>query len=161
MTSTETDLAVQVYSIYIKAKPEAIWEAITQPEWTEQYLYGSRAVYDLRPGGSYRSYGLAGQDGDTAYVDGEVIEVDPPRRLVQTWRALWDPTVVAEGFTKLTWEIEETSTGATRLTVTHELTGAPSMAAMVAGRVPNAGGGWSESLSGLKTLLETGGSLWK
>ena len=91
-------------------------------------------------------------------ADGEVIEADPPRKLVQTWRPLWDPEMVAEGHTRVTWDVEEDDGGLTRLTVTHELEGAPKTAAAVAGqgRVTEGGGGWSWILSDLKTLLETG-----
>jgi hypothetical protein len=77
--------------------------------------------------------------------------------LVQTWRFLWEPALVEEGFTRVTWETEEGEGGVTTLTVTHELDNAPRTAAMVAGSVAEAGGGgWSWVLSDLKTLLETG-----
>jgi uncharacterized protein YndB with AHSA1/START domain len=89
-------------------------------------------------------------------VEGEVIELDPPRKLVQTWHPLWDAERAAEPVTRLTYEIEADKAGVTKLTVTHDVTGAPHAAAMVAGEHPNAGGGWSELLSDLKTLLETG-----
>ena len=92
-------------------------------------------------------------------IDGEVVEADPPRKLVQTYRFLFDPETAAEGFTRVTWETEEAEGGTTKLTVTHELEDAPKMAAFVAGEVPGAGGGWSWVLSDLKTLLETGKSL--
>ena len=94
-------------------------------------------------------------------VEGEVIELDPPRRLVQTWRAAWDPDLVAEGFTRVTWEISEEDGGVAHLTVTHELEGAPKHAAQVASIAPLAqgGGGWTWILSDLKTLLESGSSL--
>ena len=96
-------------------------------------------------------------------IDGELIEVDPPRKLVQTWRMLMNPELEAEGFTRLTFEIEEGKSGATRLTVTHELEGAPKLANMLAGGSEDAGagGGWSWVLSDLKTLLETGTALDK
>jgi uncharacterized protein YndB with AHSA1/START domain len=165
-TVTETKVTTQMYRVYIKATPQAVWDAITRPEWTERYGYGGRGEYELRPGGAYR--GLTSEqmkkDGaamgfpvpDVA-VDGEVIEVEPPRRLVQTWRMLMDPEMAAEGFTRLTYEIEEGTKGVTRLTVIHELEGAPKLAALVAGEkeAEGAGGGWSWILSGLKTLLET------
>ena len=88
-------------------------------------------------------------------VDGEVIESDPPNRLVQTWRAAWtnDPP------TRLTYDISAKANGVTCLTITHDLDGAPDTAAMVGGTVEGAGGGWAEVLSDLKTLLETGRSL--
>jgi uncharacterized protein YndB with AHSA1/START domain len=91
-------------------------------------------------------------------VDGEVLAVDPPRRLVTTFRMLMDPGLVAEGFTRLTYEIEPREGGVTMLTVTHDLTDAPRLAALMAGEFENegAGGGWAWVLSDLKTLLETG-----
>jgi len=158
-TMTETDMTTQLYQMWIKATPEAIWEAITQPKWTEKYGYPGHSEYELRVGGAYK--GVAGKEmvamgAPEIVVDGEVVEADPPRRLVQTWRFLWDPELVAEGFTRVTWEIEAGEGGICKLTVTHELEGAPRTAAQVAGEVPNAGGGWSYILSDLKTLLETG-----
>jgi uncharacterized protein YndB with AHSA1/START domain len=158
-TSTSTGEDTQIYRVSIKATPEAIWDAITSPEWTKKYGYAASAEYDLRPGGGYRalaSDAMKAHGGPDVVVDGEVIEADPPRRLVQTWRALWDPDMVAEGAKRLTWEIEAGEGGVTTLTVTHELAGAPRTAAQVAGRIPEAGGGWSFVLSDLKTLLETG-----
>jgi len=91
-------------------------------------------------------------------IDGEFLEVDPPRRLVQTWRMLMDPTMEAEGFTRLTHEIEPIDGGVTKLTVIHELDGAPTLASMVAGEseASGAGGGWAWVLSDLKTVLESG-----
>ena len=161
-TQAPTTTTTQVYRVYIKATPEAIWDAITKPEWTERYGYRGRSEYDLRPGGAYRSVasdemralGMAEQ-----LVDGEVIEADPPRRLVQTWRFLWDEQIAAEGPTRVTFEIDEGPGGASRLTVTHELENAPTTAAYVAGEIADAGGGWSWVLSDLKTLLETGAPL--
>ncbi len=94
-------------------------------------------------------------------VDGEVIEADPPRKLVLTWRMLMDEGMAAEGLTRLTYEIDPTDDGLARLTVTHELAGAPRLALVVSGAFDGtgAGGGWSWVLSDLKTLLETGTSL--
>jgi uncharacterized protein YndB with AHSA1/START domain len=91
-------------------------------------------------------------------VDGEVIEADPPRKLVLTWRMVMDPELAAEGFTRLTYEIEEGQGGVTKLTVVHDLEGAPKLAVLLAGwrEAEGAGGGWSWVLSDLKTLLETG-----
>jgi uncharacterized protein YndB with AHSA1/START domain len=172
MTTTTADTAVvtQVYRVYIKATPQAIWDAIVQPEWAARYGYGGTVEYDLRPGGPYRVLSskemkAAGVDGgfpvpDVA-TDGEVINADPPRRLVQTWRMLLDPDVAAEGFTRLTYEIDEVPGAGTRLTVTHELTNAPKLAALLVGgsEGEGAGGGWSWILSDLKSLLETGAGL--
>jgi uncharacterized protein YndB with AHSA1/START domain len=165
MTSTtQTAQTTQVYRVWIRATPQAIWDAITKPEWTDRYGYTGLADYDLRPGGSFRV--VAGEEMEShgytgPMVDGEVIEADPPRRLVQTWRMLMDPQLQAEGFTTLTHEIEPIEGGATKLTVIHELENAPRLAAMVGGahEAEGAGGGWAWVLSGLKTVLETGRSM--
>jgi len=93
--------------------------------------------------------------------DGEVVEADPPRKLVQTWRMTMTPEMAAEAFTRLTYDIESVRGGVTKLTVTHDVTGAPMWAEVLRGEgeLTGAGGGWSEILSGLKTLLETGQQL--
>jgi len=156
---------IQMHRVYIKATPQAIWAAITKPEWTEQYGYAPLVDYDMRAGGRFRAYPNEGMKQfpgvPSVILDGEVIEADPPRKLVQTWRMLMDPGLAAEGFTRLTYEIVPVKGGVTRLTVTHELGGAPKLAALLSGERESegAGGGWSEVLSGLKTLLETGQSL--
>ncbi|MFD9963697.1 SRPBCC domain-containing protein [Amycolatopsis sp. NPDC058986] len=160
----------QVYRVYIRATPQAIWDAITKPEWTAKYGYTGLADYDLKPGGKFavhpteelKGYGVTGD-----MVDGEVIEADPPRKLVLTWKLVMAPEFADEPYTKLTYDIEETKTAGTRLTVTHDVTGAPGTAAMVSGAAEdinapegqNAGGGWNWILSDLKTLLETGNTL--
>jgi uncharacterized protein YndB with AHSA1/START domain len=159
--TAQTQQTIQVYRVYIKATPQAIWDAITKPEWTQKFGYGGSAEYDLRPGGVYRglaSAEIVAQGGPEVAVDGEVIEADPPHRLVQTWRMLMDPGLAAEGFTRLTYDIDEIKGGVTALTVTHDLTNAPMNAVLLAGGRVNegAGGGWNYVLSGLKTLLETG-----
>jgi len=163
-TMTETNVATQVHRVYIKATPEAIWDAITKPEWSRRYGYGGSVEFELRPGGAYRTHAseeFVARGAPEIVLDGEVLEADPPRRLVQTWRMLMDPELAAEGFTRLTYEIEPSDTGVTRLTVTHDLSGAPRLASLVAGEHEGqgAGGGWSWVLSGLKTLLETGAPL--
>ena len=159
ITTTET---TQVYRVYIKAPPEAVWDAITKSEWTARYGYGGLSQYELRPGGAFRvapSAAMREHGGvPDVIVDGEVIEADPPRKLVQTFRMLMDPDMAAEGFTRLTHEIEQIAGGATRLTVIHELANAPKLALVVSGGLESqgAGGGWSWILSDLKSLLETG-----
>jgi uncharacterized protein YndB with AHSA1/START domain len=163
-TTVATTGTTQVYRVYIKSTPEAIWDAITKPEWTLRYGYGGRGEYDLRPGGAYRGYSnedMRKMGAPELAVDGEVIEADPPHRLVQTWRMIMDDRMAAEGFTRLTYEIEPRKQGVTRLTVTHELEGAPGLQVLLSGGMEDhgAGGGWSWVLSGLKTLLETGESL--
>jgi uncharacterized protein YndB with AHSA1/START domain len=160
-TATEAKVTTQVYRVYIKASAQAVWDAITKPEWTEKYGYGGRAEYDLRPGGAYRgltSAEMRAMGAPDVAVDGEVLEIDPPRKLVQTWRMLMDPGMAAEGFTRLTYVLEETKGGVTKLTVTHDLERAPKLAYLVGGNLEGtgAGGGWSWILSDLKSLLETG-----
>ena len=151
-TMTET-VTTQVYRVYIKATPQAIWDAITKPEWTEKYGYGGRVEYDLRPGGIYRaltSPAMRSMGAPEVAVDGEVIEADPPRKLVHGWQSLYDPELAAEETSRVTWEIEPQDDGVTKLTLVHDqLEGAPKTAESVAG-------GWMFVLSGLKTLLETG-----
>jgi uncharacterized protein YndB with AHSA1/START domain len=166
-SSTESAVTTQIYRVYIKATPQAIWDAITKPEWTEKYGYGGLADYDLRPGGIAHAHAdpamIAGAEGSgytvpDLIIDGEVIEVDPPRKLVQTWRMLMDPDLANEAFSQLTWEIGDGKDGVSTLTVTHDLTDAPRTAVLVSGGMADegAGGGWSWILSDLKTLLETG-----
>jgi uncharacterized protein YndB with AHSA1/START domain len=170
MTDTDTSAPVdtettQMYRVWIRATPQAIWDAITTSEWSERYGYCTPVEYDLRPGGAFRNLanqGMKDLGAPDVVVDGEVIEADPPRRLVQTWRLLMDPGTAAEPYTRLTYEIDEDEGGVCRLTVIHELAGAPLHAALVAGTDEvggGGGGGWAWVLSGLKTLLETGESL--
>jgi uncharacterized protein YndB with AHSA1/START domain len=152
----------QVYRVFIRAKAQAIWDAITQPEWAERYGYTCPMEMDVRPGGKYRALATAAMKAHgtpDVMIVGEVIEADPPRKLVQSWHPVWDPTAAAEQHTRLTYEIAEQPNGLCRLTVTHDLSGAPSIAKMVSGEIENAGGGWSYILSDLKTLLETGRAL--
>lgn len=153
--------ATQVYRIFIKATPQAIWDAITKPEWTQRWGYGLRDEYDLRPGGQYHGYaneGMIKMGMSGVIVDGEVIEADPPQKLVVTWRMAVDPALKSEGFTKLTYEIEQGRDGVSRLSVIHDVTGRPGHAAMVAGdqQGPGAGGGWIWILSDLKSAIERG-----
>lgn len=169
MTTVGTEQSTtQVYRVHIRASPQAVWDAITQPEWNARYGYGGRGEYDLRLGGKYRV--LASEEQKKGgeemgfptpdvVVDGEVIEAQAPHRLVQTWRMDMDPEMIAEGYTQLTYEIKEVQPGVTRLTVTHDLRSAPRLAVLMGGGFEDtgaAGGGWSWILSDLKTLLETG-----
>jgi uncharacterized protein YndB with AHSA1/START domain len=162
MTTMErTTETVQIYRVYIRATPEAIWTAITDPEWTERFGYGGRVEYDLRPGGAYRAWTseeMRASGAPDLGLDGEVIECDAPRRLVQTWRMVMDEGMTAEGFTRLTYEIDPGDGDVTKLTVTHDLTGAPRLYGLMNGEFEDqgAGGGWAWVLSSLKTLLETG-----
>ena len=155
------DKATHVYQVFIKAAPEAIWDAITKPEWTQRFGYGLRDEFELRPGGKYRGWaneGMKAMGMSGVIVDGEVVESDPPRKLTITWRMAVDPEMAKEGWTRLTYEIVEGRDGVTRLSVIHDLTGTPGHAVMVAGdqQGPGMGGGWLWILSDLKSLLERG-----
>jgi uncharacterized protein YndB with AHSA1/START domain len=170
-TDTATATTTQIYRIYIKATPERIWEAIVSPDWSEQYYYGTRVDFDLRPGGAYRAapgapmlagFEAMGMEAPDVVVDGEVIESDPPRKLVHTFCLRMDPTVEAEGHTRVTWELVPIADDVTKVIVTHDVTDAPATATMVHGdgeAEGNGGGGWDQILSALKTLLETGEAL--
>jgi len=161
---TPASKTVLIHRVYIKATPEAIWEAITEPAWTVKYGYAPLVEYALHSGGAFRALaneGMKTMGCPDVISDGEVIEADPPRKLVQTWRMTMTPELAAEAFTRLTFELEPVRGGVTRLTVTHDVTGAPMWASVLRGESESsgAGGGWSEILSGLKTLLETGQQL--
>ena len=162
-TDTKASVTTQVYEVYIRATPESIWEAITSPEWTTKYAYRGAAEYDLRPGGVYKAHAtpqMCEFGLPEVVVDGVVEQSDPPRKLVHTYRFLFSDAHKAEGFTRVTWEIEKVAAGFSRLSVTHELEGAPMMAGMVASKFSEQGaGGWAWILSDLKTLLETGRSM--
>jgi uncharacterized protein YndB with AHSA1/START domain len=153
---------VQVHRIYIHVPAQRVWDALVSPEWTDRYGYGGIVRSDLTPGASFETEAGEGMKAVGVHgtvVDGQVLESDPPRRLVQTWRMYMDEGLRAEGFTRLTYELEEFD-GVTRLTLTHDCTGAPGHAAMTegaGGEAPGSGGGgWPWVLSDLKSLLETG-----
>ncbi len=161
-SSTVDDARVtQVHRVYIKAPAQLVWDAITTPEWSHRYGYGGYVSFELRPGGTFTAKaderGKAGGMPDDLLV-GEVLEADPPNRLVQTWHPVWSPDIDAEPPTRLTYELRERE-GVTCLTLTHEVTGAPLAAAFTGGTIEGAGGGWAEVLSDLKSLLETGSSM--
>jgi len=141
------DDTAAVFEIYIKTTPERLWEAITEPEMRAKYSFGVRTESDWSAGSEYRS----GVPGVIDIAEGENVEVDPPRRLVQTFTALWSDEVKEEGASRVTWEIDQVGDDSCRLTVTHD-----QLRKRANGELY---GGWPMILSGLKTLLETGESL--
>jgi uncharacterized protein YndB with AHSA1/START domain len=147
----EDDTMEKVYEIYIKTTAERLWQAITDPALRAKYSFGVGHYSDWTPGSALhaRTTEMNGAPG-VEIADGENIEVDPPRRLVQTFRALWSDEVTAEGHSRVTWEIEPIGDSC-RLTVTHDQ--------LREGANEQLYGGWPMILSGLKTLLETGGTL--
>jgi len=169
-TKLRGEATAQVYRIYIKATPEAIWDAITKSEWTERYGYTGIVDFDLRPGGAYavqatKEFRAAaeaqGAQLPDVIIDGEVVEADRPRRLVHTFNMHMDPAMEAEPATRITYEIVDMGNGSCSLTLTHELEDAPRLAAIVSGALESegAGGGHAWVLSDLKSLLETGKTL--
>ena len=155
-----TAVATQVYTVYVKATPEQVWDAIVIPDQTDRYGYKGRVEYDLRAGGRFVAHAsdeMRAHGAPDELIIGEVIEANAPHKLSQTWNPLFGPPITEEAPTTLTWEIEE-AYGATKVTLTHELDGAPLTAGLVSGSVAEMGGGWAWVLSDLKTLLETGQS---
>jgi len=141
------DTMEKVFEIYIKTTPERLWEAITDSEMRRKYFFGVGVSSDWSPGSRYECvHPLA----PSAVFEGENLEVDPPRRLVQSFRALFSEDVKREGTTRVTWEIEPVGDSC-RLTLTHDQLREDAKIAIY--------GGWPQVLSGLKTLLETGESL--
>ncbi len=134
----------KVFEIYIKTTPERLWEAITDNEIRQKYNFGVGITSDWTPGSSYEA---VHPGAGVAISEGENLEVDPPRRLVQSMTALWSDEVKSEGTSRVTWEIEPVGDSC-RLTVTHDQ--------LREGANDELYGGWPMILSGLKTLLETG-----
>jgi uncharacterized protein YndB with AHSA1/START domain/DNA-binding transcriptional ArsR family regulator len=137
--------AMAVFEIYIKTTPERLWEAITDPALRARYSFGVETHSDWTAGSTYRA-SVPGLD----IAAGENLEVDPPRRLVQTFTALWSDEVRAAGASRVTWEIHPVGDSC-QLTVIHDR--------LPQDANPELYGGWPMILSGLKTLLETGESL--
>lgn len=138
--------AMTVFEIYIKTTPERLWEAITSEQMRKRYSFGVGTASDWTEGSEYRS----GVPGAIEIAAGTNLEVDPPRRLVQSFTALWSEDVRREGESRVTWEIEPVGSSC-RLRVTHDRLAAEANSELF--------GGWPMILSGLKTLLETGEDL--
>ncbi len=134
----------KVFEIYIKTTPERLWEAITDPGIRAKYNFGAGVTSDWTVGSRFE---MGARGGSFPLGEGENLEVDPPRRLVQTMLALWDEDVKSEGTSRITWEIEPVGDSC-RLTVTHDQ--------LREGANEQLYGGWPMILSGLKTWLETG-----
>jgi uncharacterized protein YndB with AHSA1/START domain len=135
-----------VFEIYVKTTPERLWEAITSEEMRARYSFGVATASEWTQGSEYRS----AVPGVIDIASGENLEVDPPRRLVQSFNALWSDEVKREGTTRVTWEIVPVGTSC-QLRVTHDQLNEDASSELY--------GGWPMILSGLKTLLETGEDL--
>jgi uncharacterized protein YndB with AHSA1/START domain len=134
----------KVFEIYIGTSPERLWAAITDPEVRARYQFGARVRSDWTEGSAYE---VVHAGSPRPLLEGENLEVDPPRRLVQSYRAVWDDDVAAAGTSRVTWEIEPVGDSC-RLTVVHDQ--------LREGANEQLYGGWPMILSGLKTWLETG-----
>jgi len=141
--------ATQVYQLYIRASQEEVWDAITNPAIIAKFFFGAQVESTYEVGSKLRSLS---PDGSGTWGDNTILECDPPRRLVHTWRSLYDPVLAAEPESRVTWEIEAQPGGLAKLTLVHDrLDASPKTAASVRG--------WSYILSNLKTVMETGQAL--
>jgi uncharacterized protein YndB with AHSA1/START domain/DNA-binding transcriptional ArsR family regulator len=136
------DPVEKVFEIYIRTTPERLWEAITDPDIRSKYNFGARIDSTWTKGAPYEM-----RHGDFALGEGEILEIDPPHRLVHTMTALWSDEVKDEGASRVTWEIEPVGDSC-RLLLTHD--------ELRDGANNEIYGGWPMILSGLKTWLETG-----
>ncbi len=134
----------KVFEIYIRTTPERLWEAITDDDIRSKYQFGARVSSDWTAGSRFE---MGAPGSDRLLGEGVNLEVDPPRRLVQSMVALWGDDVKSEGSTRVTWEIEPVGDSC-HLTVTHDQ--------LREGANEQLYGGWPMILSGLKTWLETG-----
>ena len=134
----------KVYEIYIRTTPERLWEAITDPEIRSKYNFGAQVTSDWTVGSRFE---MGHPKAGVLLGEGEIVEIDPPRRLVQTMTALWSDEARSEGETRITWEIEPVGDSC-RLLLTHDRLRDNANDELY--------GGWPMILSGLKTWLETG-----
>ncbi|HRW19724.1 MAG TPA: SRPBCC domain-containing protein [Dermatophilaceae bacterium] len=138
-----------VYETFIRADRETVWAAITEPEWTRQYFFGTGVTEPMHAGHAFLSIL---PDGEPA-VDGAVEVFDPPSRLVQTWHVRYDEAMAAEPAGRVEWTLTEAGPGLTRLRVVHgDLAASPLTWA-------NVRRGWYWVLDSLKSLVETGSGL--
>jgi len=134
-----------VYVTYIHTTPAKLWEALTDPKFIRQYFCGTHQESDWKPGASWKMITADGVVTDA----GEVLEVEPQRKLVLKWRNEFRPELREEGYSRMTYELE--SRGDTvKLTVIHQVDKAPSKL------LEAVSGGWPLILANLKSLLETG-----
>src|SRR5712691_2202748 len=133
----------KVFEIYIRTTPERLWQAITDPQVRARYQFGAHVQSTWTAGSRYQ---VVHPEAPRSLIEGDNLEVDPPHRLVQSYRAVWDDDIAAEGTSRVTWEIEPVGDSC-RLTVTHDQ--------LREGANDELYGGWPMILSGLKTWLET------
>jgi DNA-binding transcriptional ArsR family regulator/uncharacterized protein YndB with AHSA1/START domain len=145
MSATAIETPTQVFAIFIRTTREQLWEALTESDYTLKYYYASTVESDWHAGSP-----LLYKIGDDTAIVGEVVEANPPEKLVTTFDAQWDDAVRPDPASRITWILEEAGPGVSKLTVVHDnYERSASTAEQVAGGMPYI-------LSGLKTLLETG-----
>jgi uncharacterized protein YndB with AHSA1/START domain len=137
------------YDIYINAPVGKVWKGIVDGDMTRQYVYGTRLQSKLAKGAPYAYVG----DGDFHVVDGEILDIDPEKRLVMTWSAHWDESVAKDRASRVAYELSAAGPSTTKLRVVHDDFDGPT--ATYTGSTE----GWPLMLSSLKTLLETGKAL--
>jgi uncharacterized protein YndB with AHSA1/START domain len=137
------------YDIYIGAPLGKVWKGIVDGEMTKHYVYGTRLESKLKKGAPYAYVG----DGDFKVVDGEILEVEPEKRLVMTWRAHWDDSVAGDRASRVSYELAPAGPSTTKLRLVHD--DFDGETATYTGSVE----GWPLMLSSLKSLLETGTAL--
>lgn len=137
-----------VYATYIRTTPEKLWKALIEPEFTRRYWAETWQESEWKPGSSWRIMIPDGRIGDS----GEIIEIEPERKLVLSWRNEFKPELHEEGHSRLTYELEQQGESV-RLVVTHEIDRPDSKL------IEAVSGGWPLILASLKSLLETGESL--
>ncbi|HXI08004.1 MAG TPA: SRPBCC family protein [Bradyrhizobium sp.] len=138
-----------VYTIYIAATPQKVWQALTSAEFTRKYFSGFAIESDLKLGGAF----IARAPDGSVHIDGKVIECDPPKRLTVTWNVNWPGLVEKLGPTLVTYEIEPAGENV-KLTMLQSHDRPISDDILSGGR-----SGWPAILSNLKSLLETGNAM--
>jgi uncharacterized protein YndB with AHSA1/START domain len=134
-----------VYVTYIRTTPQKLWDALTSPEFQKKYWFNMHQESSWKAGSPWK---MVFEDGRVA-DKGEILESDPPRKLVIKWLNEWNPEMAAEGPARCTFTLEAEG-GATRLMVVHEMERPQSQV------IAAVSGGWPKILSNLKSLLETG-----
>ncbi len=134
-----------VYVTYIRTTPEKLWQALTEPEFTQRYWLQTQQESEWKPGAAWRAVNPEGK----AIISGQIIEIEPPRRLVLTWRNETNPEITAEGHSRVTYSLEQQG-ASVKLTILHEMDKPGSML------LQSVSGGWPLVLASLKSLLETG-----
>ncbi len=140
-----------VYVTYIQTTPQKLWDALTKPEFQEHYWFRTIQESTFTKGASWK---MVGMDSKTTFDSGEILESDPPKKLVIKWRNEWKPELTAEGYGRCTYEIEE-AIASVKLTITHENDVENSK------YIQAVSGGWPQIVSSLKTYLESGKAMEK